>query len=97
MRSLVAHHYWGSPGGGQLVCASVTLTLDELGFRPVLAGTFRLDPSRYLDWYGVDLNRYEIITLPFGARAFGLWSRLFVWYPALKAVKRWFLLGISQT
>jgi alpha-1,2-mannosyltransferase len=86
--SVVAHHYWGSPGGGQLVCASAALALDELGYRPVLAGTFKFDPSRYLEWYGIDLRRYEAVTLPFGARAFGLWSRLFVWYPALKAVKR---------
>jgi len=88
MRSIVAHHYWGSPGGGQLVCASATLALDELGVLPVLAGTFKFDPSRYLEWYGIDLRRYEVVTLPFGARAFGLWSRLFVWYPALKAVRR---------
>jgi len=86
--ALISHHYWGSPGGGQLVCASAALALDELGYKPVLAGTFKFDVSRYLEWYGIDLRRYETVTLPFGARAFGLWSRLFVWYPALKAVKR---------
>jgi len=88
MRSIVAHHYWGSPGGGQLVCASAALALDELGLRPALAGTFKFDPSRYLEWYGIDLRKYEVVTLPLSARAFGLWSRLFVWYPALKAIKR---------
>jgi len=86
--ALVSHHYWGSPGGGQLVCASVTLALDESGYRPVLAGTFKFDASHYLEWYGIDLRRYESVTLPFGARAFGLWSRLSVWYPVLKAVRR---------
>jgi len=89
MRSVVSHHYWGSPGGGQLVCASAALALDELGYRPVLAGTLRFDPSRYLEWYGIDLTKYEIITLPLGAKAFGLWSRLFVWYPAQKATRRY--------
>ena len=89
MKSLVAHHYWGSPGGGQLVCASVALALDALRLKPVLAGTFKFDPSRYLEWYGIDLSRYEVVTLPLGAKAFGLWSRLFVWYPAQKAIKRY--------
>jgi len=88
MNSLVSHHYWGSPGGGQLVCASASLALDELGLRPVLAGTFKFDPSRYLEWYCIDLRKYETVTFPFSARAFGLWSRLFVWYPALKAVRK---------
>ena len=89
MRSVVSHHYWGSPGGGQLVCASVTLALGELGYRPVLAGTFKFNPSLYLEWYGIDLTKYETITLPFSAKAFGLWSRLFVWYPTRKAIRRY--------
>ncbi|MEM1637923.1 MAG: glycosyltransferase [Pyrobaculum sp.] len=86
--SLVAHHYWGSPGGGQLVCAAAAFALDRLGLRPALSGTFKFDPAKYVEWYGIDISHYPIYTLPVGARAFGLWSRLLVWAPAKRALKR---------
>jgi len=56
MYSVIAHHYWGSPGGGQLVCASAVLALDRLGFTPVLTGTFKFDPARYLGQYGTTIS-----------------------------------------
>ncbi|MFN3805020.1 MAG: hypothetical protein ACK4SY_08180 [Pyrobaculum sp.] len=86
--SLVAHHYWGTPGGGQLVCASVAYGFDRLGLPPALSGTFRFDPGKYIQWYGIDIAKYPTYTLPIDAKAFGLWARLFVWLPAKKAVKR---------
>ncbi|MFP3257975.1 MAG: glycosyltransferase [Caldivirga sp.] len=87
---LVTHHYWGSPGGGQLVCASAALALEHLGFNPVLTGTFKFNPGKYMDWYGIDISRYPVVTLPLGGiKAFGLWTRLFVWYPAVKAINRY--------
>jgi len=52
--SVVSHRYWGSPGGGQLVCASAAVALDRAGLEPVLTGTFRFDPSKYIDWCGID-------------------------------------------
>ncbi|MGC9135710.1 glycosyltransferase [Caldivirga sp.] len=88
--ALVAHHYWGSPGGGQLVCASAASSFDKMGFNPVLTGTFKFDPGRYIDWYGIDISKYPVVTLPFGnIKAFGLWTRLFVWYPAAKAINKY--------
>jgi len=87
--SVVAHRYWGSPGGGQLVCASAAVSLDKLGFTPVLTGTFRFDPGRYVEWYNIDISSYPVITLmKFNIKAFGLWSRLFVWRPAAEAIRR---------
>ncbi|MCG2870619.1 MAG: glycosyltransferase family 1 protein, partial [Vulcanisaeta sp.] len=53
--SIVAHRYWGSPGGGQLVCASAAVALDSVGLEPILTGTFKFDPRRYVDWYGIDI------------------------------------------
>ncbi|MEM3994918.1 MAG: glycosyltransferase [Thermofilum sp.] len=88
-RGLVAHHYWGSPGGGQLVCAAAAYAMEALGLGPVLSGTFKFDPSRYAEWYGIDISKYPVVTLPFGLRAFGLWSRLLVWLPARRAVERY--------
>lgn len=87
--AVVAHHYWGTPGGGQLVCAAAAKALEEAGYRPALAGTFKFDPRRYVEWYGIDISRYPIETLPIAPRAFGLWSRLYVWLPAKKAVKKY--------
>ncbi len=88
--ALVTHHYWGSPGGGQLVCASVAFSLDEMGFNPVLTGTFKFNPSTYVEWYGIDISKYPVVTLPLGnIKAFGLWTRLLVWYPAVKAINKY--------
>jgi Glycosyltransferase len=88
-RSVVAHRYWGSPGGGQLVCASAAVALDNAGLPPVLSGTFNFDPSRYVDWYGIDISRYPAVTLmPYNIKTFGLWTRLYMWRPAEKAIKK---------
>ncbi|MCU7787754.1 glycosyltransferase [Pyrobaculum sp. 3827-6] len=89
MYAVVAHHYWGSPGGGQLVCAATAWSLDAMGYRPVLTGTFKFDPAKYREWYGIDLAKYSAVTLPISARAFGLWARLWVWRPAAKAIKKY--------
>lgn len=86
---VISHHYWGSPGGGQLVCATSAKSFEENYFKPVLSGTFKFDPKKYLEWYGIDISKYPIITLPFQAKAFGLWSRLLVWFPAKKAIKKY--------
>ena len=53
--------------------------MEETGLGPVLSGTFRFDSSRYVEWYGIDISRYPVVTLPFSLRAFGLWFRLLVW------------------
>ncbi|ABO09452.1 glycosyltransferase [Pyrobaculum calidifontis] len=87
--SLVAHHYWGSPGGGQLVCAAAAYALDKAGLAPVLSGTFKFDPGKYVEWYGIDISKYPRVTLPVGAKAFGLWARLLVWLPAKRAVEKY--------
>ncbi len=85
--SVVMHHYWGSPGGGQLVCASAAHALDSAGIAPALAGTFSFDPSSYREWYGIDLTKYRRYTFNIGPRALGLLSRAFAWMPAKRALK----------
>ncbi|MEM4150703.1 MAG: glycosyltransferase [Conexivisphaerales archaeon] len=87
MNSVVMHHYWGSPGGGQLVCASAAYALEMAGMNPVLAGTFSFDPSSYVRWYGIDISKYRRYTFSIGPRAFGLLSRAFLWMPARKAIR----------
>ncbi|PLC68376.1 glycosyl transferase [Vulcanisaeta sp. EB80] len=85
--SVVSHHYWGSPGGGQLVCASAAVALDSVGLEPILTGTFKFDPGRYVDWYGIDISRFRVYTLmPVNIKAFGLWTRLYMWRPAKKVL-----------
>lgn len=81
------HHYWGSPGGGQLVCASAAYSLDRAGLKPALAGTFSFDPSSYIRWYGIDISQYRRYTFSFGPRAFGLLSRAYAWMPARRAIR----------
>ena len=71
------HHYWGSPGGGQLVCASAAYSLDRAGLKPALAGTFSFDPSSYIKWYGIDISQYKRYTFSIGPSAFGLLSRAY--------------------
>ena len=59
--SVVAHRYWGDPGGGQLVCAAVAYSLEKLGLTPVLTGVFKFDPAKYMEWFGIDLSRLSLI------------------------------------
>ncbi|GAB6947436.1 glycosyltransferase [Vulcanisaeta sp. JCM 16161] len=85
----MAHRYWGAPGGGQLVCASAAIALDKAGLKPILTGTFKFDPAKYVDWYGIDISRYEVRTLmPVNIKAFGLWTRLYMWRPAKEVLDR---------
>ena len=88
-RSLVSHRYWGAPGGGQLVCASAAVALDKMGLTPVLTGTFNFDKAKYLDWYGIDLTKYDVeVLMSLNVKAFGLWTRLYMWKPAERVLKR---------
>ncbi|AFA40052.1 Glycosyltransferase [Pyrobaculum oguniense TE7] len=87
--SVVAHRFWGDPGGGQLVCAAVAYSLERLGLTPVLSGVFKFDPAKYKEWFGIDLSRYPVVTLPFELNAFGLYSRLASWWPAKKAIDKY--------
>ncbi len=76
--------------GGQLVDAAAAVALSEAGFEPILTGTFPFDPSKYMEWYGIDLAKFKIITLSIGGvKAFGLWTRLYAWRPAEVAVKKY--------
>ena len=87
--AVVAHHYWGTPGGGQLVCAATAMALKDGGLDPVLVGTVKFDASRYVEWYGIDLSKYPAVTFPVSVRAFGLWTRLFLWRPLRRALRRY--------
>ena len=90
INSMVSHHYWGSPGGGQLVCASAAVALDGVGLEPILTGTFKFDPRRYVDWYVIDISMFRVYTLmPVNIKAFGLWTRLYVWRPAKKVLDKY--------
>ena len=90
MYSVVAHRYWGSPGGGQLVCASAAIALDKVGLRPILTGTFKFNSARYVDWYGIDISKYEVRTLmPINIKAFGLWTRLYMWRPTMRVLSKY--------
>lgn len=87
MRAVIGHHHWARPGGGQLVVAAAAHALSK--HREVtLAGIAKFDPSKYLEWFGIDLRNLPIVSLPFALSAFGLYSRLLIWYPTEKAIGR---------
>ena len=89
MPAIVCHHHWASPGGGQLVCASAAVALDSTGLEPILTSVFRFNPELYMKWYGINICKYKSKALiPFEVKAFGLWSRLYAWYPAKLAIDR---------
>ncbi len=72
-----------------MVDAAAAVALSEAGFEPILTGTFPFNPSKYMEWYGIDLTKFKIITLSIGIKAFGLWTRLYAWRPAEIAVKKY--------
>ena len=85
MQAVVGHHHWGRPGGEQLLVAATAASLSETR-RVKLASLAKFNPNNYLGWFGIDLTDFEIVTLPFGLSAFGLYSRLLVWYTIRKAI-----------
>lgn len=88
-RAVVAHHFWGRPGGGQLVCASAAYALERAGFKPVLVSTTRFDAGKYIDWFGIDIEGYDTLTM-FNSelRVFGLYLRLLTFIPLKKAIEK---------
>jgi len=58
MYSIVAHHYWGRPGGGELVASSAAIALDRAGLSPILVSLSRFNQRDYIDWYGIDITSY---------------------------------------
>ena len=88
--ALVVHHFWDRPGGGELLSAASALGLEAFGYAPVLVSVFSLDPSKYVDWFGIDLSKYPRYSLfGFKLRAFGLYSRLINWAAIEKALERY--------
>jgi len=87
--AVVAHHYWGQPGGGQLVCASAAYALSGAGFRPTLVSVGRFDRSMYSTWFGIDLSDYDVLSLfGFELKAFGIYYRLLLPFSVKKAIER---------
>ncbi len=89
-RAVVTHHHWDVPGGGQLVSAAVAVAFESIGLEPVLASVFSFDPGKYGEWFGIDLGKYENLSLfGFELKAFGLYSRLLSWVPVKRALERY--------
>jgi len=87
MSSVIMRHYWGAPSGGALVGDAAALALEKAGFKPVISGTFKFDPSLHKEWYGIDISKYKTYTLT-SFTIFGLMLTAFSWVPAKKAVKQ---------
>ncbi|MEL9991227.1 MAG: glycosyltransferase [Thermoproteus sp.] len=87
--AIVAHRYWGSPGGGQLVSAAAATALADFGYSVHLASIFPFDKSKYVEWYGLDISKFPVSTLlPYDLKAFGVLARLYIWRPVEKIVQR---------
>jgi len=89
MYSIVAHHYWGRPGGGELVASSAAIALDRAGLSPILVSLSRFNQRDYIDWYGIDITSYPQVALNLKLNMFALYMRLFIWYPIIKAINRY--------
>jgi len=89
MYSIVAHHYWGRPGGGELVTSSAAIALGRAGLSPILVSLSRFNQRDYIDWYGIDITSYPQVALNLKLNMFALYMRLFIWYPTIKAVNKY--------
>ncbi|PUA31426.1 MAG: glycosyl transferase [Zestosphaera tikiterensis] len=87
--AVVGHHYWGRPGGGELVCAATVVALEEVGYLPVLTSPVDFDSGKYVDWFGIDLSKYPKHTWGLKLRAFGLYLRLVSWRAMSSALKKY--------
>ncbi|MEM3960183.1 MAG: glycosyltransferase family 4 protein [Ignisphaera sp.] len=86
---VVAHRFWGRPGGSQLVCAAAAYAFDVMGFTPVLASPVKVDVSGYADWFGIDLKRYlKVSVYSVDIRAFGIYLRFLLGKTIKKTVER---------
>ncbi len=81
------HRYWGTPGGGQLVCASAADALRSAGMKVALSGVFSFDPKQYVRWFGIDISGMRTYTMGVGPKAFGLLATAFEWIPAKRAIR----------
>ena len=88
MKALVTHHYWDRPGGGELVASGFAVALDRLGFHVELTATTRFCKPCYMDWFGIDLSKFKVHSLPFRMRAFGIYLRSLSWLPAMWVIPR---------
>ncbi|MEM4964562.1 MAG: glycosyltransferase [Pyrobaculum sp.] len=90
MSAVVARHSWSTPGGAELVCASTAVAFDTMGISPTLSGVFKFNPAKYKEWFGIDLGKYPIVTLPIesGFIGSGLLREFLVWQLARKALKK---------
>ncbi|MDK6028804.1 glycosyltransferase [Ignisphaera sp. 4213-co] len=87
---VVAHHFWGRPGGGQIVCAAASYAFNVIGYEPVLASVTKVEVDKYVDWFGIDLSKYPKFSLyGFRLRSFGIYLRLFIWKAIEKAVNEY--------
>ena len=87
MCSVVMRHYWGYPSGGALLSAAAAHALDSAGMEPAISGTFKFDPSKYREWYGMDISGYRVYTFGISLHAFGLLAVPFAYVPARRAIE----------
>ncbi|MEM1902716.1 MAG: glycosyltransferase [Pyrobaculum sp.] len=90
MPAVVAHRSWDAVGGAELVCASTAVALDAMGISPTLSGVFKFNPAKYKEWFGIDLEKYPIVTLPIesGFIVSAPLGSFLMWLPARKALKK---------
>ncbi|MEM4676247.1 MAG: glycosyltransferase [Nitrososphaerota archaeon] len=88
-RAIVAHHYWGQPGGSQLVCASAAYAFSKAGFKPTLVSVGKFDSSMYSTWFGIDLSGYDVFSLfGFELGAFGIYHKFLFPFLVKRAIER---------
>ncbi|ADY01922.1 glycosyl transferase, group 1 [Vulcanisaeta moutnovskia 768-28] len=88
MKVLVTHHYWDRPGGGELVAGAFALAFSTMGHHVELTATTRFCVSCYKEWFGMDLTKFKVHSLPFKLRAFGIYLRALSWVPAVAVIPR---------
>ncbi|MEM4439541.1 MAG: hypothetical protein QW680_13025 [Pyrobaculum sp.] len=66
------------------------MALDVMGISPTLSGVFKFNPAKYKEWFGIDLEKYPIVTLPIESEFIGsgLLGEFLIWQPAKKALKK---------
>jgi glycosyltransferase involved in cell wall biosynthesis len=89
MYAIIGHHFWDRPGGGELVMASIAVGLEKDGYTPILTSLTKFDKKKYIEWFGIDISKYQDISLNIKVKILGLYMRLIVWIPIKKAIQRY--------
>ncbi|MBE9391514.1 glycosyltransferase family 4 protein [Fervidicoccus fontis] len=85
--ALVAHHFWNTAGGSELLSASVALAFSLIGYMPTLVSVSKIDDLVIKKSFGIDLSSFPRTHAAISINSFGLMMRILLRREINKVIK----------